>query len=70
MFMKKQIQIIPIENKKDAQIEEDIRMTPLQRWIRMWELIELSIALTPHKQLKVVDQPDRFITLKRKHAGI
>lgn len=61
----RQVQIIPLENKKDAQLEQDMRMTPAQRWIHMWKLIELSIALSPNKKLKVFDEPDKFITLKR-----
>lgn len=61
----KKVQIIPFENKKDAQVELDRQMTPEQRWVRMWELIELSIAFSPTKQLKVFDEPDKFITLKR-----
>ena len=61
----KKIQIIPLENKKDAQIEQDIRMTHAQRWERMWQLIEFSIALSPNKSLKSFEQPDKFITLKR-----
>lgn len=61
----KQIQIIPIENKKDAQIEQDKKMTPVQRWEHMWKLIELSISLSPNKSLKHFDEPDKFITLKR-----
>lgn len=61
----KKIQIIPFENKKDAQVELDMKMTYAERWVRMWELIELSIAFSPTKQLKVFDQDDKFITLKR-----
>ena len=61
----KQIQIIPFENKKDAQIEKDINMTPVQRWLYMWKLIEFSISLSAARDLKVFDTPDKFITLKR-----
>ncbi len=61
----KKIQIIPFENKKDAQIEQDMKMTYAERWVRMWELIELSIAFSPTKKLKVFDADDKFITLKR-----
>lgn len=68
--MKRKLQIFSIENKKDAQIEQDKLMTPQQRWERMLELIEFSIAFSPNKQLKIITQPDRFMTLKRKQAGI
>jgi hypothetical protein len=61
----KNIQIIPLEKKKDAQVEQDIRMTPIQRWEHMWKLIDLSISLSPFKSLKSFDEPDKFITLKR-----
>ena len=61
----KKIQIIPYENKKDAQIERDINMSYAERWVRMWELIEMSLAFSPTKQLKVFDADDKFITLKR-----
>lgn len=61
----KKIQIIPFDKKKEAQIERDKMMTPAQRWEHMWELIELSISLSPNQSLKSFDQPDKFITLKR-----
>ena len=61
----KKVQIIPFENKKDAQMELDIRMTPEQRWRHMWKLIELAITFSPTKKLKVFGQDDKFITLKR-----
>jgi hypothetical protein len=61
----KQAKFIPFENKKDAQVEMDRKMTPAQRWTRMWELIAVSIAFSPNKTLKIFDKPDKFITLKR-----
>ena len=61
----KSVQIIPFKNKKDAQEEQDMNMTPAQRWVHMWNLIELSISFSPSRPLKIFDQPDKFITLKR-----
>lgn len=61
----KRAQFISLENKKDAQVELDMRLTPAERWAHMWELIELSIAFSPNKTLKVFDENDKFITLKR-----
>lgn len=60
--------IVPLENKKDQQVSNDIKRTP-ERWLYMWELIELSIAFSPTKQLKLYQPDDGFITLKRKNVS-
>ena len=61
----KKAQFIPFSEKKDQPILDDIRMTPEERFIKMFELIELSLLFSPNKQLKVFPD-DRFIELKRK----
>jgi len=61
----KKAQYIPFDQKKDQQVLDDIRMTPEERFMKMIELIELSIALSPTGRLKVFTD-DRFIELKRK----
>ena len=61
----KKAQFIRFTKKKDQQILDDIQMTPQERFLKMFKLIELSIALSPEKRLKVFSD-DRFIELKRK----
>ncbi len=61
----KKAQFIRFTEKKDQQILDDIQMTPQERFLKMFKLIELSIALSPEKRLKVFSD-DRFIELKRK----
>lgn len=66
--MNKRIQIISIDAKKEAQILEDMRMTPEQRFRRMFDLIELSIRLSNGRPLKVYDPNDGAIVLKRREG--
>lgn len=61
----KKARFVKISEKKDQQVLDDIRMTPQERFLRMFELIELSIALSPNKKIKEF-YDDRFIELKRK----
>ncbi len=64
VYMKK-AKFVPLEEKKDLQVQEDIRMTPEQRFRRMFELIELSLTFSPTRKLKVFTD-DRFIEVKRR----
>lgn len=61
----KKAQYIPFADKKDQQVLDDIRMTPEERFMKMIELIELSLTFSPTRRLKVFTD-DRFIELKRK----
>ncbi len=61
----KKAQSIPFSAKKDQQVLDDIHMTPEQRFMKMIELIELSLAFSPTQRLKVFTD-DRFIELRRK----
>lgn len=63
--MMKKAQFIRLDEKKDQQVQEDIRMTPQERFKRMLQLIELSLSFSPTKKLKVF-LDDRFIKVKRK----
>ena len=62
--MKKAL-LIPIEEKKEAQIKEDIELGPSGRFHKMFDLIYLSIMFSPEGKLKT---PKHFnvIELKRK----
>lgn len=60
----KKAQYIPLSDKKDQQVLDDIRMTPEERFMKMIELIELSLTFSPTQRLKVFTD-DRFIELKR-----
>lgn len=63
--MMKKAQFIRFDEKKDQQLQDDIRMTPQERFKRMFQLIELSLAFSPTKKLKAFSD-DRFIEVKRK----
>jgi hypothetical protein len=61
--MKKAI-LVPIEQKKDAQIQEDIELGPKGRFYKMFDLIELSILFSPNHQLTQPLKPNTIL-LKR-----
>ena len=60
----KKAQLIPLENKKDAQVLEDIALGPLGRFNKMFDLIELSILFSKNKKL-IMSENSKAITLKR-----
>jgi hypothetical protein len=62
--MKKAL-LIPIEEKKDAQIQQDIELGPRGRFYKMFDLISLSILFSPEGKLKK-PKPPHAIELKRK----
>jgi hypothetical protein len=62
----KKAEVIPLDQKKELQVQQDRNMTPGERWNRMCRLVELSIALSGGKPLKPVPPNDPFITLRRK----
>ena len=45
-------------------MELDMLMILEQRWRHMWKLIELAIAFSPTKQLKVFEEDDSSSRLK------
>ncbi len=61
--MKKAL-LIPIEQKKDAQIQEDIELGPKGRFYKMFDLIELSILFSPNHQINKPLKPNTIL-LKR-----
>jgi len=56
-------QVIDFKNKKSAQEKEELAMTPEQRLELMFQLIDLSIALTPSKELPRQDDSIQWIDL-------
>ena len=60
----KKAQLIPIDQKKDAQVLEDIALGPLGRFHKMFDLIELSIFLSEGKKIKSTYKANAF-ELKR-----
>jgi hypothetical protein len=60
----KKAQLIPIDQKKDAQVLEDIELGPLGRFHKMFDLIELSIFFSREKKISPSPKPNAF-TLKR-----
>lgn len=62
----KQVEVIPFEQKKNAQLEQSASMTPTERFHYMLELIHLSNLLSPNRPPK--QKPYfKIITLKRAH---
>lgn len=62
-------QIISLTEKKEQQILEEMNMTPEQRLILAFQLIELAIEITPGKKLKSLeDSSIEWIELKMKHG--
>jgi hypothetical protein len=50
--MKKgKIELISLKEKKDGQILQDISLTPEQRFVRMFDLIEFNFAFSPRPKI-------------------
>lgn len=60
------IQVIDRNKKKDAQILQDISMTPAERFKRMFDLIEFCIIFSKAPQLPFDNADEPFFILKRK----
>lgn len=61
---------VALVNKKDQQVLNDTNLSPAERWLYMWKLIELSISLSPPgRTLKDFPPNDRFVTLTRKNVS-
>lgn len=63
-LLMKKVQLIPLKNKKDAQVLEDIALGPLGRFHKMFDLIELGILFSKNQKLKMPENKNAF-TLKR-----
>lgn len=59
------IQIIDINKKEDAKILRDISLTPSERFVRMFDLIEFSIAFSVSKKVPQSKKGCDVITLKK-----
>lgn len=59
------IQIIDKDKKKDAQVLQDISMTPSQRFIRMFDLIEFCITFSGGQKPPVEYNFCNVINLKK-----
>ena len=60
------VQIIDREKKKEAQVLQDMSMTPTQRFIRMFDIIEFCIAFSRYPHEPMDDTNATVITLKKK----
>lgn len=56
-------QVIDFKHKKSAQEKEELDMTPEQRLELTFQLIDLSIAITPSKELPQQDGSIKWIDL-------
>ena len=63
----KKAEFVPFEQKKDAQIAQDMALTPQQRVDRMFEMIDTLIHL--QKQY-VLPERENCITLHRKNGVV
>ncbi|MEX2233045.1 MAG: hypothetical protein WD824_12855 [Cyclobacteriaceae bacterium] len=66
--MKKAL-FISWDKKKEDQAIADMALTKEQRIEKMFELIDLSLAISRYKFLKPVYNDDHFIVLKKKNAS-
>lgn len=64
--MGKKIKLIDIDKKKDAQVLEDISLTPSQRFVRMFELIEFCAQFSHGDNVPLGKDGRTVITLKKK----
>ena len=63
----KKVVLTSLENKKDDQRLEEMRMTAQERWNSAFELIELALALSPDKKFPPpIDDSIEWIELKMK----
>jgi hypothetical protein len=62
----KRVELIPLEQKKNAQLNQSASMTPTERFHYMLELIQLSNLLSPNRLPKQKPYFNVF-TLKRIH---
>ena len=60
----KKAQLISYEEKKDAQVLEDIQLGPQGRFFRMFELIALSAMFSRSGKI-IIPKHDNTIELKR-----
>jgi hypothetical protein len=60
------IQLIDKDKKKDAQILQDLSLTPSQRFIRMFDLIEFCIAFSKSDITPLSNSDYHVINLKKK----
>jgi hypothetical protein len=63
--MKKAL-LIPMEEKKEAQIQQDIELGPRGRFYKMFDLIELSILFSLGGKIKMPDRPNAIVLKKIK----
>lgn len=62
----KRVELIPLEQKKRTQLEQNASMTPTERFNYMLELIQLANLLSPDRPPK--QKPYfKIFTLKRVH---
>ena len=60
------IQLIDIDKKKDAQILQDIAMTPSERFVRMFDLIEFGLAFSQFRKIPEDREGWTTFTLKKR----
>ncbi len=58
-------EFIPFDEKKTKQMIEDDALGPAGRFKKMFQLISMSLLFSSSKQLKIIENDDRFITLNR-----
>lgn len=60
------IKLVDRDKKKDDQVLQDISMTPEQRFVRMFDLIEFCIEFSRDPKPPLDKKGCTIITLKRK----
>lgn len=59
------IQIIDKDKKKDAQVLQDLSLTPSQRFVRMFDLIEFCVVFSKSNVAPLNNSDYHVINLKK-----
>jgi hypothetical protein len=62
----KKIELIDLKIKKEGQVLQDISLTPSERFVRMFDLIEFCIAFSRFPQIPIDKNDFNVITLKKR----
>jgi hypothetical protein len=61
----RKLELISLKEKKDGQVLQDISLTPQQRFVRMFDLIEFSFAFSPRPKIDS-DRPGMTVFVLKK----
>jgi hypothetical protein len=62
---RRKLELVSLEEKKEGQVLQDISLTPEQRFVRMFELIEIGFAFSPRPKVDS-DRPGMTVFVLKK----